>query len=136
MKTFKTLGTLARYFKTQQPGATAVLTGGPVTCRVATGHIKQRGVVITLSGQHGNRLATFIRLEEVAVQTLKDYQASKAMGAEHLLGNKMDQLLPGASVYIEGNNKTIARDLTRKGYKGRYSLQKQGSGWMLTIRAV
>jgi hypothetical protein len=72
---FTSLGGLAAYFrKLNKPGTQATLKSGLSNRTRAALDAKQRGVIITIEGEVGNWVATFVETSEKRVKRLKAYK--------------------------------------------------------------
>ncbi|MEI7807649.1 MAG: hypothetical protein WCJ07_04085 [Verrucomicrobiota bacterium] len=138
---YSTRHELAEYLKSQKPGAQAVYTGGAKDHATAVGDIRQNEIVVTLEGVYGNRVATFIRLDENRKAKKAGWEESGRDKKDYTysLSNRKNLLVEGGpAVYIEGTYPTLVRDIKKHFGSGSCSFSKTADkkGWMITLKKI
>jgi hypothetical protein len=136
---FTSLGGLAAYFKKKnKPGKQATLRIGLSNRSSAALDAKQRGVIITIEGEVGNWVATFVEKTDKRIKRLKAYKKSKRdpLVETYLWKNRKHLLVRGEDpIYMEGNHTTLTRQIRHAGYTGHYSVEDAApkAGWFVSI---
>jgi hypothetical protein len=99
---------------------------------------KQRGVIVTIEGEVGNWVATFVEESDKRVKRLKKYKKSKRdpLVETYLMKNRKQLLVRGGDpIYMEGNHTTLVRQIGRAGYTGHYSVEDAApkAGWFVSV---
>ena len=141
LKKCSTRHELAEYFKGQETGAQAVYTEGAKNRVTAVSDAKQNGIVITLEGAYGNRVATFIRPDEKRKAKKLEWQKSgRDMNDDTFcFSNRVNDLKEGeAAVYIEGARKTLGRAVKKHLSPDSCSFAKTDDkkGWQVTLKKI
>lgn len=141
METRKTIGEAAAYLRTRPAGAQCGLTGGPKDRKHLHGEFRQRGVHVSYTGLHGNRIITLVKLDEARPKRIKAYIASKRTSDRYLIGTirKKCGLPANTPFYVQGNRTTLVRQLLKYVGPNNYSAKlvrddPRGPGWIVTVK--
>ena len=141
LTTRESIDAVADYLRTRPAGSQCGMTKGPPTNQHLNGEFLQRGVRISFKGAYGNRIITFVRLDNSRVEGLKGYKGSKRTTNKFLIGEvkKAGGIPANTPTYVQGNHTTLVRQLLKYVGPNNYSANKtvdvkRGPGWIVTVK--
>lgn len=141
METRKTIAKVAAYLRTRPAGSQCGMTGGTKDRKHLHGEFRQRGVHVSYTGPHGNRIITLVKVDETRSKQIKAYIASKRTSDQYLIGTirKNSGLPANTPFYVQGNRTTLVRQLLKYVGPNNYSAKQvkadpRGPGWVVTVK--